>query len=103
MFALAKIMGVHIIEYDADNGVWGYYAGNNGGCEDGAIYTWFETCKDNEAHSMLVVGDLNKPKEPKPKSRRYSGYPDFVTVSVISPATTFCRFLTKGSSFCLLD
>ena len=31
MFALAKIMGVHIFEYDADNGIWGYYAGNNRG------------------------------------------------------------------------
>ena len=71
LFALAKIMGVHIIVYDADNGIWGYYAGNNRGCENGAIHTWFETRKDNEAHSMLVVGALNKPKEPKPKSRRY--------------------------------
>ena len=71
MFALAKIMGVQIIDYVADNGIWGYYAGNNRGCEDGAIYTWFETCKDNEAHSMLVWGTLNKSKEPKPKSRRY--------------------------------
>ena len=39
MFALAKIMGVHIIEYDADDGIWGYYADNNRGFEDGAIYT----------------------------------------------------------------
>ena len=33
IFALAKIMGVHIIEYDADNGSWGYYAGNNRGAK----------------------------------------------------------------------
>ena len=78
-------MGVQIIEYDADNGIWGYYAGNSRGSENGATYTWFETLKDNEAHSMLVVGALNKPKEPKPKSRRYWGYPDFVAVIVISP------------------
>ena len=78
-------MGVHIIEYNADNGIWVYYAGNNRGCEVGAINNWFETRKENEAHSMLVVGALNKPKEPKPKSCCYWGYPDFVTVSVISP------------------
>ena len=71
MFVLAEVMGVHIIEYDSDNGIWGYYAGNNRRCEDGAIYTWFETRKDNETHSMLVVGALKKPKEQKPKSRRY--------------------------------
>ena len=71
MFALAKIMGVHILEYDADNGIWGYYACNNRGCEDGAIYAWIETRKDNEAHSMLFVIALNKPKEQKPESRRY--------------------------------
>ena len=33
LFALAKIMGVHIIEYDADNGIWGYYAGNSRGAK----------------------------------------------------------------------
>ena len=71
IFALAKLMGVQFIEYNADSGIWGYYAGNNRGCEDGAIYTWFETRKDNEAHSMIVVGALNKPKESKPKSPRF--------------------------------
>ena len=71
MFALAKTMGVHVFEHDADHGIWGYYAGSNRRCKDGAIYTGFETRKDNEAHSMLVVDALNKPKEPKPRIRRY--------------------------------
>ena len=74
LFSTMQTMGFGVIMLaitGADNGIWGYYAGNNRRCEDGAIYTWFETRKDNEAHSMLVVGALNKPKEPKPRSRRY--------------------------------